>query len=235
MRPVYKVILAVAALALLVRATPAQQPFGAGGVATLLASKDVQKELKLTDDQAAKASKVMPDIAQKHREDLAKLFLNPFPLTGDAEQVKKYVDTSRQVTDDTVSALGDSLKPEQVKRFKQLALQRTIQAVGAAVLMDPEAEKALKLTDKQKEDVKAAVDDLRKKEQAAIKDLKGDPADAFKKLGALNKESVEGIVKSFTDDQKKTWKDMVGDPFEFKAEKPGGTPEKKEPSKGDGA
>ena len=91
-----------------------------------------------------------------------------------------------------------------------------------------DVQKALKLTDKQKEDLKGKIEELRKKQTSALKDAGTDPMELFKKQAALGSESVEGAVKLLTDDQKKAWKDLVGEPFEFKTEK---APEKKEPAK----
>jgi hypothetical protein len=234
MRPVYKVFLTVGALALLVRSAPAQQPPGVPGAMSfmLFANKDVQKELKLSDEQVAKCNKAMQEVMQKqNKEEIMKLFF-PFPVTASDEQLKSYLKTTQQLTDDTATALEDTLKPEQVKRFKQLALQQTINAVGVGVFMQSDVDKALKLTDKQKEDLKPMIEDLRKKQQDAIK---SDPAALFKKRAAVNKESVDAEVKMLTDDQKKTWKDLVGEPFEFKVQLPGAPPEKKEPGKDDSA
>jgi hypothetical protein len=194
----------------------------------MLSNKDVQKELKLSDEQAAKAMKVMQEAARKHMDELRQVVSVPFPVVAGEEQLKKYLELSRQLTDETVTGLGDSLKPEQAKRFKQLALQQTITSVGIAAFTDADVGKALKLTDKQKEEIKGQVEELRKKQTSTLKGASGDPAELFKKQGALCRESVEGAVKHLTDDQKKAWKDLVGEPLEFKAEK---SPEKKEPAR----
>jgi len=37
-----------------------------------------------------------------------------------------------------------------------------------------------------------------------------------KKMAALNKETMEKVSGVLTDDQKKAWKDLTGEPFEFK-------------------
>jgi hypothetical protein len=220
MRCLSRTVLAFGALALLAPAAPSQQspggPFSGGGVWVMLLNKDVQKELKLGDEQVTKAAKVSQDVVQKHREELTRLTGPGAALHGDEAQLKKQVKLSRMVTDEVVEGMGDSLKPEQAKRFKQLALQQNIQLSGAGVFQDSEVDKALKLTDKQKEQLKGLTEDLQKKQQSAVKDAKGNYQEMFKMLGTVNKESVEGVVKTLTEDQKKTWKDLLGEPFEFK-------------------
>ncbi|HMC90517.1 MAG TPA: hypothetical protein VKI17_13265, partial [Gemmataceae bacterium] len=44
----------------------------------------------------------------------------------------------------------------------------------------------------------------------------GDQAEARKKMAAVQKETMEKITAVLTDDQKKTWKEMTGEPFEYK-------------------
>jgi hypothetical protein len=220
MRRLSTAVLAFGALALLVPVAPAQQPptgpYAGAGLWVLLLNKDVQKELKLNDEQVAKAAKVSQEIVQKHREDLTRLTGAGLGQVADEGQLKKQVELARKVTDETVEGMGDSLKPEQVKRFKQIAVQQTVRLAGAGVFLDPEVDKDLKLTDKQKEDLKKTVEDQQKKHLSALKDAGGNPLDVFKKLGTINKDSVEDVVKTLTDDQKKTWKELTGEPFEFK-------------------
>jgi hypothetical protein len=36
-----------------------------------------------------------------------------------------------------------------------------------------------------------------------------------KKIQAMNKENVEKVVKTFNDEQKKTWTEMLGKPFNY--------------------
>jgi hypothetical protein len=213
MRFLCNTFLVLGATGLLVSALRAQQP--PGGTAILLSNKDVQKELKLSDEQTAKASKVAQAIAQKHQEELFK-FLNPVAMLSGEGDMKKQLELSRKLTDEVVEGMGDTLKPEQVQRYKQLALQQAVELAGAGVFLDPELSKALKLTDKQKEDLKGIADDLPKKRQGLFKDAKGGFAEVFKKVATLNKESVDEAVRSLTDDQKKTWKEMVGQPFDLK-------------------
>jgi hypothetical protein len=219
MRSPSKAVLAFGALALLAHAAAAQQPPGGpfgGGLQALLLSKDVQKELKLSDEQVAKAMKLAQEMVQKYGEELILLRMPVAGLGGEEGKIKKQVELSRKVTDEMVEGMGDSLKPEQVKRFRQLALQQTIRTSGAGVFLDPEVDKALKPSDKQKEELKSITDDLQKKQQDVVKQAKGNYLELFKKLAAVNKESMESAEKLLNEDQKKTWKDLTGEPFEFK-------------------
>jgi len=45
-------------------------------------------------------------------------------------------------------------------------------------------------------------------------------AEAMKKMADLNKEIMGKVTALLTEDQKKTWKEMTGEPFEYKFEAP---------------
>lgn len=214
MRFLCQAFLVLGAGGLLVSALAAQPPSGVPPI--LLANKEVQNELKLTSDQAAKVPKVVQSVAQKHQEELLR-FMNPVALLSGEGDMKKQTELSRKLTDEVIEGMGDTLKPEQVQRYKQLALQQEVARLGAGVFLGPDLDKDLKLTDKQKDEIKAIAEGLPKKRQAAFKDAGGGFGEGFKKIATLNKESVDEATKSFTDDQKKTWKEMIGAPFELKS------------------
>lgn len=135
------------------------------------------------------------------------------------EQLKKYEELQKK-------ALADSLSPEQLKRLKQIQLQQR----GAQAFQDPEVQTALKMTDEQKEKVKTIAEDARKDMGELFKNAGGgNREEAMKKFAAFRKEVMDKTTSVLTDDQKKSWKDMVGEPFEglrqgfgFGTRRPGG-------------
>ena len=211
MRTLSRVMLAVGAVALLVSVAVAQQPQrgrgGFGGLGQLLDNKDVQKELTLPDDQVEKAKKVATDVREKHKDEFDKL---PQGAEGFAERMK----LNTQVTEETLKELADVLKPEQTKRLKQIQLQMTARFMGPGILLTPDVESALKLSDKQKDDLKTIADDYRKEAQ----DLRagGFSAETFQKMESLRKESMENAMKLLDDKQKKEWEELNGKAFEVR-------------------
>ena len=84
----------------------------------------------------------------------------------------------------------------------------------------------LKLTDKEKETIKAQATDLEKDMREIYKDVGRDPekrAKAQKKVAELRKKAMDSITKSLTADQQKAWKEMTGEHFDYKPEFPGGS------------
>ncbi|MBY0527386.1 MAG: hypothetical protein K2R98_28580 [Gemmataceae bacterium] len=191
-------VLAVMGAAILL-AAPALAQFGPRG--GLITNASVQKELKLSDDQIEKAKKVGMDVQAKFKDD--KLGKDATPEEREARRKKVSAEMHKQ--------LGDVLKAEQLKRYKQIELQQ----VGLA---DTDAQKELKLTDEQKGKLKTISDDTRMKVREVFKDGKG--AEALEKIQKLNKEGKEKQVDVLNADQKKQWKEMTGEPFEIKFERP---------------
>jgi hypothetical protein len=176
---------------------------GGFGVAGLMANESVQKELKLSDEQIEKAKKAAVDVAGKFRDDFAK-FKDASPEEKSALRQK--------MTDEAFKVLGDILKPEQMKRLKQIELQQT-------GLVDANAQKELKLTDEQKEKIKKIAEETSQKRREIMKEAQGgDFKGVREKVESLTKESRAKESAVLSEEQKKQWKDMTGEPFEVKFE-----------------
>jgi hypothetical protein len=178
----------------------------------LLTNESVQKELKLDEGQIAKVKDAVKVVSEKHQEDTAKLR----DLQGEERRTKQR-ELTREINADTLKAVGDILKPDQLKRLEQIQLQ----AAGAIAFSRAEVQTALKLTDEQKEKIKSITDEAAK----AMQGLRGGGQGGGKrgKQGgqgnpqrtALQKETMEKIMAVLTDAQKSTWKDMTGEPFQL--------------------
>jgi hypothetical protein len=201
-------VVAVGLAALLARPAAAQFRGGGGfgGAGQLVGQKAVQDELKLDKDQIDKADAAIKKVREDHKDDLAKARDQNTSMEERAEIMKK-------VADDTEKALKDVLKPDQLKRLKQIQLQ--VRGVGA--FAQEEVQTALKLTQEQKDDIKTIAEDTRKGTMEAFQGAAGDPtkfADVRKKVQALNAEGMDRISKILKDDQKKSWQEMIGDKFD---------------------
>ena len=126
---------------------------GGGGVGALLQNKSVQQEVKATDDQIEKARAVGTKVREKYQDELTKL--RDLPAE---ERREKRQAVTKKIADEVLKGLGDVLKPEQMKRLQEIALQQR----GANALLDPEIQKTLKMTDEQKTKIKTITDDAAK-------------------------------------------------------------------------
>jgi hypothetical protein len=182
-----------------------QRP-GAGGLGALLENESVQKELKLDQEQVDKVKGAIQKVQEKHRDDFAKLRGLP-----QDEQRAKRQELSRAVSTETLAAVSEILKPDQLKRLKQIELQES----GAQAFNRPDVQKALNLKDEQKEQIKtlteSAARDTRELRQG------GGGAGAREKMAAMRKQTLDKVQALLTDEQKKSWKELTGEPFELRA------------------
>lgn len=204
MRSVYARVLTAGLLVLLASPAFAQPPGGRGmfqpNAAMLLRDPKVKEELKLTDDQKAAFEKIDEKYKSKFED-----------AQGDRE---KMTELFKSASEDVDKVVADSLKPDQQKRLKQLLVQRS----GINAFSKDDVKTALKLTDAQEKDIKTTQDELRKDREDLFKDVGEDRekrAEAGKKLQAMQKDAMDKIVEGFSDDQKKEWKELTGEKFEF--------------------
>jgi hypothetical protein len=218
MRSLLRITLTIGVVALLTVPALAQrqrQPGGGfgqrggGGFGTLLTNESVQKELKIEKDTADKLKEAVTKVTDAHKDETAKIRELP-----QAERPAKQQELNKTINEETLKAVSDILKPEQVTRLKQIELQQA----NTRAFSRPDVQKALSLEDVQIEKIKTINDDSQK----AMRDLrpaggggkpaKPDPA-VTEKIATLRKETAEKIQGVLTDDQKKTWKTMIGDSF----------------------
>jgi Spy/CpxP family protein refolding chaperone len=208
-----KMILAFGAVALMAAPSWAQgqgRGFGmGGGGGALLSNKSVQQELKVTDEQAKKLDAFGQDLMAKNRE----RFQGLQDLSAD-ERRAKMQDLNKTMTAEIKKGLADILKPEQAKRFEQIQLQ----TMGYNAFNMPNVQESLKLTAEQKtkftELGTATGTEMREIMQSAGDDREA----AMKKATELRKSATDKAMAVLTADQKTTWKEMTGTPFEVKFE-----------------
>jgi hypothetical protein len=180
--------------------------FGRGGnLAQLLGNESVQKELKLDDQQVEKAKA----LADKTGEEMRDKFQELQGLDQEERRTKMQA-LNQEVNASVLKSAGDFLKPEQIARLKQIRYQ----AQGAMAFSDPEVAKKLNLTDAQKTDIQEIVRASREK-MPSREDFQSDREAATKKMQEVNKETLSQVASKLNDEQQKTWKELIGSPFEI--------------------
>jgi hypothetical protein len=106
--------------------------------------------------------------------------------------------------------LDGILKPEQNRRLAQLALQFS----GPRALTDPEFREKLNLTDEQTKQLREIGEDFGRSVRALPRDAE-DRDEARQKYRALWRETVGKVRGVLTDEQKATWRELAGEPFDF--------------------
>jgi len=217
-RPFGRLILTVGAVALLASPALAQGQgrggFGMmGGGAGFLRSPNVQKDMKLSEEQIGKVQDTLAASMEKHRDEFQALRDVPRE-----ERQAKTAALSKMINDEVKKGL--SLSDEQSKRFEQIELQ----ARGLQAYLDPTVAGKLKLTEDQTSKIRElAMGAFRGGAGAFNKDAsKEERAEAQKKAAATRRENIAKVQAMLTDDQKKAWKDLTGEPVEIQFQGLGG-------------
>jgi Spy/CpxP family protein refolding chaperone len=166
----------------------------------MVAFPPVQEELKLTDEQKEKAR----DFAQKLREKGQAI---RDEHQGDVPRIRAEM---QKVNAAALKEAAGFLKTDQVKRLKQIIWQ---QAGVNALATDEELQKELKLTNEQKEKLTKLTAELGEKTMEAFQG--GPGPETFQKVQALGKEYGDKGTALLTEDQRKSYKELLGKQFDM--------------------
>jgi Spy/CpxP family protein refolding chaperone len=169
-----------------------------GGMIFLLGQKSVQDELKLSGEQV------------KQVKELADKQLESFQGLRDLSQEERRT-KMQELNKANNEAVAKILKPEQLKRVKQISLQQQ----GARAVNSEEVAKALKVTEDQKEKIR----EIQMKSFEEMRELQGE--ENAKKRQELMKETNEKMMNVLTAEQKAELKKMQGEPFKGEIQRPG--------------
>src|SRR5260370_10605872 len=184
---------------------PGGQPFGGfagfgGGLAGMIGqNKQLQDELKVNKDQTEKLTEALAKVREDMTDDLAKLRDRNLGQDDREKIVKKLNEANAKAADSV-------LKPEQVKRLRQIENQQA--SIG--VFSKEDVKTALKLSEKQQEEITAINKDLQKDLREIARGGPGgfggfDP-ETIKKRQDLQKKAMDDARKTLTDKQKDTLK-----------------------------
>jgi hypothetical protein len=180
---------------------------GLGGPARLLWLERVQNELKLSQEQTARGKDVSKHIQEKYGKEIAKLK----DLTGQ-ERSDKAAELRKKMASDADKELAAILKPEQVRRLKQISLQ----FLGVRAFADAGVQKALKLSGEQKEQMETIGQESGEEIRTLLADARGSNyTEVTKKIMSLRKDAMQKALAVLSDDQKRSWKRLTGKSFEL--------------------
>jgi hypothetical protein len=194
--------------------------------ARVLDNKALQEELKLTSEQKDK----LKPVADKQAEFAKKQGQGFGGGKGgkggfDKEKFAEAQKERQAMQEEVKKAVNEALTEAQKMRVKQIE----VQAAGPAAFTTEENVKGLNLTDTQKTKIKEVSEEFTKESREARRELFGgggggfDPAKAAEvnqKVDKLSTAAVTKIVEALNEDQKKTWKTVVGEPFDVSKLRP---------------
>jgi hypothetical protein len=223
MRFLSKCLVASALFVAVAGGVQAQRQPGGGGAQRapaplgllVLTNADLQKELKITDEQKKDLKELMTKA-----EDLNKKRADAWGSGQPDRAAMQELQKSSDALGSEVTKAGEkAFTADQKKRIKQIDIQR----MGLAAFANEAVAKELKVTDDQKKALKETTDSATK----AMRDIRTEvtgggqtrptpeqQAEIAKKTETLTKETMEKVMKAMTDDQKKAWKEMTGEKFD---------------------
>ena len=220
MKARYSMVLTLALFVMSISVASAQfggrRGMGGGGI-QMLRIPEVQKELSMTDAQIGKLDAKQQEVGQAMQE--ARQGVNPQQMS--AEERQQFM---TKMQDIQTKAVADVLDAKQMKRYHQLELQQS----GSMAFMRKDVTSELKITDDQKDKINKIQAQVGEDMQAARQGLdfqnmsQEDRAKLTAKTQEIQKAAGDKIVALLTDDQKKQWKNMLGEPFKFPAPRPRG-------------
>ena len=179
-----------------------------GGVqldSSLLAMKEVQKELEFTEDQTEKIGAKASELNDALRSEMREIMQGG----GDMSEVEDVIAELKEEEKEILALLND----DQMARLTQLRYQR----MGTAMYSDKDVQEALGLSDDQKQTIADAVEDNQQEMQDAMEEARdsGDFGSIRGIMTDLQKKLTESVTAALTDDQKEMVTEMKGEEFEF--------------------
>ena len=134
------------------------------------------------------------------------------------KDVKKELDVTdeqlEQLPAEVLTAISKVLNEKQYKRFKQIELQQR----GNRAFNDKAVQTALKVTDEQKKNIGSIIEDANKERAELFKGGFGGGGGGFGKGGGageksqkIDSEARDKIMQVLTKEQRKSWREMVGE------------------------
>lgn len=180
--------------------------------AALIGNEAVQKELKLNDDQVAKAKEIRDEMFQGFRRGGGGGGQN----LSDEERAKRFEEAQKKNKELSDKAMA-LLTPEQTARMKQIEIWAN--GVPHALTQNEEVVKQLNLTDDQKGAIKTIDEEAGKKRQEIFGGFRGADEETRGKLMAqmaeIGKETEAECLAVLTDDQKAHFDKLRGPKFEM--------------------
>jgi Spy/CpxP family protein refolding chaperone len=185
-----------------------RQPPQPSVLGPVLSNPDVQKELKLSDEQVNKLKDAIGKVMDKYKDDFAKL-----QRMTPEEQQKKF----HEISQEGDKAVAGILDAGQMKRYRQIEWQ--LQGIGA--LVDPTLQKELKLSDEQKKKLDDIFKEAGKKQQELMRNPGATREEAQRKHEEFVKDIEAKANGVLSEEQKKNLKELKGPQFQFSQQKGG--------------
>ena len=183
-----------------------------GSLLGLLRLEQVQKEMKLSEEQTAKVKEVVEKLGTEMREQYTALR----EIEDRQQRTEKTTALSDEFDGKVREQLRDVVEREQIMRLYQIRMQVR---PAADSLANRYVAGRLELTDEQKQKLAEIAKDSQAKQSelyATMRDATGEQrSEAYQKLGKLRSDADEKALGVLTAEQKKSFEEMKGEKIEL--------------------
>jgi hypothetical protein len=168
----------------------------------------VQQDIHVSTEQRQKLARRLQHTLQATNQFVEKLASQP------PEEREKALHAYRQKVHDNLAAfLEGALKDEQLKRLRQLEIQRE---GPFALIARPDLGEELKITDEQRKQFMAVVQQMQMKLAPLVKQAQagGNPQEIHPKMLKIRDEHAARIEAVLSEAQKKQWREIRGKPLD---------------------
>lgn len=180
-----------------------------GNPAMLLGAEQLQKELKITEEQKGKIKEILEESMKRGREGFAN-----FRDMTDEERTKAFAEMQKR-GEEVRKKLVEVLTTEQAQRFRGI----TLQLAGTSALTQPEIAQELKLSDEQVKQLKTISEETNKKRRELFSGGRGaseeERAKSREKMTQLQKDADEEALAVLTADQRAAMEKLKGAEFKL--------------------
>jgi Spy/CpxP family protein refolding chaperone len=183
-----------------------------GSYLGLLRMEQVQKELKLSEEQVTKVATIGEELRESMREQYTALR----DIEDRGQRREKMTELSAQFDQKAREKLGDVLEKEQMTRLNQIRMQ--VRAVMES-LDDKDVAKQLKLTEEQQKKLAQIKKDTQIKQSELYGTMRGasreQRTEVFQKLRKIRNDADKQALELLTAEQKEAFEKMKGDKIEL--------------------
>lgn len=173
---------------------------------------DVSQSLKLNEDQINRLNQLTTKMQTQFRSDFDKLGTLP-----EKDRFGKYNELNTRFQTEWMSGARDIFNEQQLNRYHQLQWQSD----PFSAFSNPDLQKKLNLTDEQRTKLREQMD-WSNQQTTNLSKLQGDAA--IKAHTEFLRERQNRVNQFLNQDQQRIWREMTGDPFEFRFNASGSTP-----------
>ena len=179
-------------------------------LAMLIGNDSVQKELKLDDQQNEKAK----ELAEKARERMREKFAELQDLSQE-ERRDQDAEITKEMNESAMKAVGEFLKPEQIARLKQISLSDT-RGNGLQRSRGRQEAQPHRHPEERNPSDRPGIDGA---DARGLREQNQDDREAIdEEDGRAAQGDPRKAAAKLNDEQQKTWKELIGAPFEIKIE-----------------